>query len=54
MDAVFVKAYNKLTPADQLLVDALVSTLSRKDDEIRKLVEGVHEMLDKQEDPCLQ
>jgi len=39
------KAYESLVPADQLIVDAVIITMAKKDREIRDLVTEVHKFL---------
>lgn len=41
MNAQVLQAYEALVPADQLVIDAAIITLYKKDVEIRKLVQDV-------------
>ena len=49
MDALLLIAYDKLAPADQLIIDAMVITLVKKDKQISDLVAHVHAELDAEE-----
>jgi hypothetical protein len=49
MDQKVVAAYDSLVPADQLIIDAMISTLYAKDLEIRKMAVGVKEMMEKEQ-----
>ncbi len=41
MDKDVSKAYDELVPQDQLVIDAMIVTLYKKDQEIRNLVAGL-------------
>ncbi len=41
MDREVQKAYDLLVPGDQLVVDAMIATLVKKDREIAELIESV-------------
>ena len=43
------KAYDSLTPFDQLIVDSVIIALIEKDKQIRDLVKAVNAQLDKEE-----
>jgi len=44
MDENIRKAYEKLVPADQLVIDAMIVALSTKDTQIRNLVAAFQEL----------
>lgn len=41
MNAEAIKAYDSLVPADQLVIDAMIVTLYKKDKQIRELVSEI-------------
>ena len=49
MDAEVAKAYDDLVPADQLVVDAMIIVLTKKDREIQELVASILRQLDTKE-----
>ena len=48
-----IKAYDTLVPVDQLVIDAVVSALCKKDREIRNCVVEINKLLDDDESPSL-
>ncbi len=50
MDVDVGKAYESLTPKDQLVIDAMIIALYQKDVENRKLYKGVMEQLKRADD----
>ena len=49
MDSIVIRAYDDLVPADQLVVDAMIVTLTKKDKQIKELVADIHKWLDAKE-----
>lgn len=47
MDAEVLKSYEYLTPADRLVIDAMIISLYKKDVNIRHLVKEVMDSLEK-------
>jgi len=50
VDKEIIKAYDSLVPADQLVIDAMIVALYKKDKQIRDLVSHVHKKLDEEEE----
>ena len=44
------QAYESLVPRDQLIIDAMIVTLAKKDRQIRDLVQVAHEQLEEPDD----
>ncbi len=44
------QAYESLVPGDQLVIDAMIVTLVKKDKQIRDLVQAVHKELEGADD----
>ena len=49
MDKRVLQAYEMLVPADQLVVDAMIASLFKKDEQIGDMVKELHKRLDEKE-----
>ena len=49
MNEEILKAYKSLVPADQLVIDAMIVALFKKDKQIRDVTSEVHKYLTKQQ-----